>query len=229
MDLKKYSPSQIRSLVVTASVVLLAAITVTILTLMGGADQTPIDPIETEATGGNETAKLPVLKPPLGGKDETDSPVILPPDTDPAQPTVKPVRFTKPLDQAEAGKGHDLTVMVYSVTMNDYRVHCGVDLYAPIGDDVMAVADGVIKEIKNDPFEGTCVRIAHEDGYESVYKNLAPQIVKGLTVGSEVKSGQTIASVGESMILEIADDSHLHLELYKDGKAIDPLSLIPAV
>ena len=114
-----------------------------------------------------------------------------------------------------------------SQTMNDYRVHCGVDLQVSLGDEVKAVADGVIGNIYADPFEGTCIRLVHKDGYVSVYKNLCPELISGLKEGDSVVGGQTIATVGESAIVEICDETHLHLEVYLNGSAIDPMSVLP--
>ncbi len=228
MDKKKYSPAAVQSMVITASVVLLAVIIVTILTLTGGSHQVPPDAVESD-TLTPDTDRRPVIRPPVtddvGG--ETDRPTLLPPADSDDLPTVAPIVWGAPLERASLDKGHDMTVQVYSQTMNDYRVHCGVDLRASIGDDVMCVADGVIQEIRVDPFEGQCLRVAHENGYVSVYKNLAPDLVEGLKVGDSVMRGQTLASVGESAIIEIADEAHLHLGLYHNGKPIDPLSCIP--
>ena len=87
----------------------------------------------------------------------------------------------------------------------------------------------MVENIYTDPFEGTCLRISHAGGYRSVYKNLAPTLLSGLKEGDNVFGGQVLGSVGESAIIEISDEPHLHLEVYLDGVAVDPMSLLPAL
>lgn len=44
--------------------------------------------------------------------------------------------------------------------------------------------------------------------------------------GEEVKQGQTIGTVGNTAAFEIAEDAHLHFEIWKDGEAVDPNTYI---
>ena len=119
-------------------------------------------------------------------------------------------------------KEHDPVNAVYSSTMNDYRVHKGIDVECNLGDDVLACAYGTVTSVGIDPFMGCVVTVDHGDGLISVYKNLAPELPEGITVGSEVLEGQVIGAVGESAIIEIADEPHLHIELLLNGKQVDP-------
>ncbi len=161
----------------------------------------------------------------------TDPPVVTDPPTTDEQPTVKPEKdwmnekLTMPVDGTVI-KEHDLQNAVYSATMNDYRVHCGVDIETELGSEVVAVADGIIKEVGQDPFMGTTVTIDHGDGLISVYKNLSPDLASGIKVGKEISEGAVIGTVGESAIVEIADEPHLHLELTLNGESIDPTELL---
>ena len=43
-----------------------------------------------------------------------------------------------------------------------------------------------------------------------------------ITVGEEVKQGQTIATVGNTARFEIADETHLHFEIKQNGESVDP-------
>ena len=53
-----------------------------------------------------------------------------------------------------------------------------------------------------------------------MYSNLlSSEFVK---VGEEVKQGQSIGTVGNTATFEIADPSHLHFEIIKDGVQQDP-------
>ena len=57
----------------------------------------------------------------------------------------------------------------------------------------------------------------------SYYKNLDPVIASGIAVGTNVTQGQLIASVGESAMVEIADEPHLHFEMTVADLMVDPL------
>jgi ATP-binding cassette subfamily B protein len=53
--------------------------------------------------------------------------------------------------------------------------------------------------------------------------NTKPVITSGsVKEGEEVEKGQTIGTIGESASFEVAEDAHLHFELYKDGEALNP-------
>ena len=130
--------------------------------------------------------------------------------------------FTKPLADCTIDVDYSDTVLVFSLTMNDYRTHTAVDLSATLGQEVMAVADGVVNNIWQDPFMGTCISIEHTGNAVSYYKNLDPVVKEGLVIGSSVKAGDVIGAVGESAMNEISQDPHLHFELKVNDKHVDP-------
>ena len=119
-------------------------------------------------------------------------------------------------------KPHDVSLPVYSQTMGDFRTHTGVDIAAAVGDSVLSVADGTVKEIYEDPFMGTTVTVSMNGDSLAIYKNLG-SVADGLTVGASVAAGDAIGTVGESALLEIADEPHLHFELTVAGVAVDPM------
>ena len=43
-----------------------------------------------------------------------------------------------------------------------------------------------------------------------------------MTAGTAVRAGDTVGSVGESAMIELAESSHLHYELQIDGASVDP-------
>lgn len=118
---------------------------------------------------------------------------------------------------------HDSELQVFSPTMNDYRVHLGVDILANENDPVLAVADGVVTQIWEDVRMGQCIAIKHNGDAVSIYKNVSPELPKGIIEGATVKCGQQIASVGSSAMVEIADEPHLHFEMTVGGLSVDPL------
>lgn len=101
--------------------------------------------------------------------------------------------------------------------------HNGVDLIAPQGDAVLAVADGVVTGVVTSrKGHGNEVEITHPGGYVTRYAHLADIKV---SQGQRVTRGRRIASVG------ISGNSfapHLHFELLKDGEYLDPVAFFYA-
>ena len=122
----------------------------------------------------------------------------------------------------EIAKAFTEDVAVYSLTMNDYRVHSGIDITAPVGTAVGACAAGVIERVWSDPFLGQCVEINHGGNIRSQYANLSPDLPRGIEPGATVLAGDVIGGVGETMIIEMADSDHLHFSMTVDGVYVDP-------
>ena len=126
--------------------------------------------------------------------------------------------FKAPVE-GEKQKDFSKDNLIYSETLQEWAVHNGIDYSAEKTDVVKAAADGKIKSIKNDPRYGLTVVIEHKNGFESIYSSLLT--AEFINVGEEVKQGQTIATVGNTATFEIADNTHLHFELKKDGENVD--------
>lgn len=110
--------------------------------------------------------------------------------------------------------------LIYSETLEEWITHTGIDIKADRTTVVKSVANGTVKSIKNDPRYGLTVTIEHDNGYTSVYSSLlTAEFVKE---GEQVTQGQTIGTVGNSAVFEVAEDNHLHFELLKDGSSINP-------
>lgn len=121
-------------------------------------------------------------------------------------------------------KQHDSKVQVFSLTMNDYRVHLGVDIATEEGAAVLAAADGKVRKIWKDPMMGYCLALEHSGDTVTVYKNLADTLPEGIKEGAAVKAGDTIAKVGDSALLEVAEEPHLHFEVTVKDIQTDPLT-----
>ena len=96
-------------------------------------------------------------------------------------------------------------------------MHQGIDLAAPEGTDVFAIADGVVTSTGFDPVYGNYIIIRHSNNWTSLYGHL--QTV-GIVLRSEVKSGNLIGRVGST---GQSTGPHLHFELRQDGRAFDPM------
>ena len=124
-------------------------------------------------------------------------------------------------------RAHDLTVPVYSVTLDEYRVHNGIDILTAAGSDVKAMASGVITEISDHPLLGHSVSVLHAGNLTTVYRNLVAEEIDGIAVGASVTAGQVIGHVGDTALVECCDEPHLHLEMTLAGVSVDPLDYVP--
>jgi murein DD-endopeptidase MepM/ murein hydrolase activator NlpD len=99
------------------------------------------------------------------------------------------------------------------------RMHKGVDFAAPIGTPVMAAGDGRIKEVKSlFGSYGNYVLIEHSRLFSTAYAHLC-RFARGLKVGQPIRQGQIIGYVG---CTGLSSGPHLHYELIKEGKQINP-------
>ena len=226
---------QNRALVITLAVILAFAAVLICLTLMQDRRQKPV-PFNPQ----DSSPALNTAEPDTSAHKESDVPsTSVPADTDPPKESdttsaMAPKEEAEPVSAEEqlpdfiaplAGmisKSHALDVPVYSLTMNDYRTHAGVDIVSTAGAAVCAAADGTVGAIWEDPMMGTCLSIEHTGGACSIYKNLSPQLPDGIAVGARVRAGEKIASIGESALAEVAESSHLHYELEVDGVSVNP-------
>jgi len=121
--------------------------------------------------------------------------------------------------QPVAGKVSRGFGFTYSNTHEDFRYHAGIDIQAPAGTPVVAALAGKVVVAQRDSAYGLLVMIEHGGGVETLYANLSQMAVKE---GDTVEAGQVIGSVGSSAATESADPAHLHFQVVKDGKDIDP-------
>lgn len=142
------------------------------------------------------------------------------------KPKVRPAMLPAPFEGTVILAFADNTLL-YSKTLKQWTTHPGIDLAAPEGTSVKAIAAGVVEKVENDPLMGNKIVIKHSGGLSSVYANLAT--LPALKAGDSVKSAQEIGKVGNSAISEGEDEPHLHLELYVNDKAVDPASRIAIV
>ena len=132
---------------------------------------------------------------------------------------VKDPTFVMPVE-GEIVQHYGKEKLIYSDTLKEWTTHLGIDIKADKTTIVKSSSDGVVKSIKNDPRYGLTIVIEHVNGFTSVYSNLLSS--EFVVVGENVKSGQTIGTVGNSATFEIVDEPHLHFEILKDGKSVDP-------
>jgi murein DD-endopeptidase MepM/ murein hydrolase activator NlpD len=98
--------------------------------------------------------------------------------------------------------------------------HKGVDFAGDAGADVLAVASGIVTWAGPREGYGNLVELNHGNGYVTRYAHGARMLV---TVGDEVERGQAVAVVGSS---GRSTGPHVHFEVLKDGRQIDPMAFV---
>jgi murein DD-endopeptidase MepM/ murein hydrolase activator NlpD len=78
-------------------------------------------------------------------------------------------------------------------------VHLGVDIAAAVGDDVLAVQDGIVKVATLDPEFGGYIALQHSSGYVTLYGHLGKILVR---IGQLVRSGAIVGQVGLSGLVK---------------------------
>jgi len=99
--------------------------------------------------------------------------------------------------------------------------HTGVDFAAPRGTPIMAAGTGTILQAGRFGSFGNYVSIRHSDGYVTAYAHMS-KFARGAKKGRRVVQGQTIGYVGTT---GRSTGPHLHYEVHKRGKKINPMSL----
>ena len=98
--------------------------------------------------------------------------------------------------------------------------HYGLDIAAPEGTPITALADGEVLETGVSASYGNYAVVSHADGFTSLYAHCSEVTA---AAGSLVKMGDPIAKVGATGRVT---GNHLHLEIWKNGNAVDPASFV---
>lgn len=125
--------------------------------------------------------------------------------------------FGEPLEDAEVTSRFGWRV---HPVFGDRRFHKGVDLGAPQGTPVHAVAGGRVAEIGWKGNYGRYIRIEHEPGVATSYAHLS-RFAPGLAAGARVRKGQVIGRVGRT---GVATGPHLDYEVIVGEENVDPLA-----
>ena len=140
----------------------------------------------------------------------------------PSVPTQPPARFVQPLD-GRVERDFSLTNPQFFAVANAWQVHPGIDIQAEYGALVKACGAGKVEKIWRDNAMGLCVRLSHADGYESVYAGLSETLA--IQAGDPVAQGQSIGQVGDGVLAESDEQTHLHFEIWRGGAALDPIEV----
>ncbi len=131
----------------------------------------------------------------------------------------KEISFEKPVE-GEMVREYAKDNLIYSATLEEWTTHLGMDIKADKTTVVKSAEAGTVKSIKNDPRFGLTVVIEHEDNFQTVYSNLLT--AEFVVEGEKIEKGQSIGTVGNTAVFEIAEEPHLHFEIWKDSLPVDP-------
>jgi murein DD-endopeptidase MepM/ murein hydrolase activator NlpD len=122
----------------------------------------------------------------------------------------------------ETQKGLQFPLAQIKINQGFSFFHPGVDLGAEIGDRIYAIKSGEVVEAgySYDGYGNTIV-IDHGKGLTSRYAHLSKIEV---SLGQEVTTNSEIGKVG---ITGHSTGPHLHLEIRQDGRALNPLTVLP--
>lgn len=101
------------------------------------------------------------------------------------------------------------------------RLHAGVDFAAPRGTPIYAAGDGSVVRASTFGGYGKYIKIRHNGTYSTAYAHLNGY-ARGVRQGARVRQGQVIGYVGST---GRSTGPHLHYEIHREGKQINPLGL----
>ncbi len=97
-----------------------------------------------------------------------------------------------------------------------WTMHYGIDISTNIGNPIVATADGIVIKVQTDKYLGRNVTISHGNGFTTVYGHMSKFAVKA---GQRVKRRDVIGYIGQS---GKAVGPHVHYEVWRDGKRVNP-------
>ena len=111
--------------------------------------------------------------------------------------------------------------LIYNPTLKQWTTHEAIDISSMEGTAVKAAMGGTVESVSEDALMGMTVTLSHENGYKTIYSNLSKEV--SVSQNDKVSSGQQIGTIGKTAISEYNSDPHLHFEVLKDDKHINPM------
>ncbi|MDE5947015.1 MAG: M23 family metallopeptidase [Oscillospiraceae bacterium] len=199
---------------------------VTVTTTLKTNEDVNILPVTSEEISESISEPVPEITSEPDNSDKDNINVIYePPVEEVAVEPEKPDKINQPLKSPlniiNEFSGQEL---VKNPTTGSWQTHNGTDYKAEIGDDVYSVIDGNITAVNNDPLWGTTVVIQDSNGDIYRYCNLAKDL--NVQQGTSICAGDVIGSVGDTADIESAIEPHLHIEVLRGGKYVNPADFI---
>jgi murein DD-endopeptidase MepM/ murein hydrolase activator NlpD len=134
-------------------------------------------------------------------------------------------RFLPPIAGATLGAGFHAVPKSQRVS---YRYHTGLDLIAPVGSPVIAMAPGVVEQVRARPRDSLSARtggyVCVRHGDYLVYYTYLRDI--RVVAGDNVEAGELLGTLGAVPFSPEGKPPHLHLEVLRAGVSVDPAVLL---
>ena len=118
----------------------------------------------------------------------------------------------------------DASTPVFWEALGCWQVHAGLDIAGEADEEVRCARDGVVRQAVRDELWGWRVQVEQTDGRLAEYAGLA---LCEVDAGQSVTRGQSLGTLMEHIPCEAELGPHLHMTLMLDGRAVDPLSIMP--
>jgi murein DD-endopeptidase MepM/ murein hydrolase activator NlpD len=105
----------------------------------------------------------------------------------------------------------------------NWQMHWGIDISTNEGNPIVATADGIVIKVQKDKYLGNNVTISHGNGITTVYGHMKDMKTRVVREGQSVKRGEVIGYVGQT---GKAVGPHVHYEVHRDGKPVNPYFFI---
>ena len=112
----------------------------------------------------------------------------------------------------------------YSETLEVWEIHKAIDVEANENQEVKSLTPGTVLDVYDDDEYGMSVKVQSDKDTVYVYSSLSKNTQ--VNKGDEIKEGQCIGYAGNTSDVECLSGVHVHLEVYKNDTAINPMSLL---
>lgn len=198
---------------------------------LGSGDETETTPpqnsqVENEGGYSGETPTWPEEDQSNNtvGTNVDDVPAEDPVQTEtPQEPEKVYVKYECPVENFTTVFAFSGTMPVFSETLQDWRLHTGIDYFTEGEESVLAAADGIIEDVYDDGLMGVTVVVSHVDDVKTIYQSLADNVK--VIKGAEVHKGDIIGHTGTTADSESTGGCHVHFSVLKDGGYLNPTEI----
>lgn len=177
-------------------------------------------PASEPASSAQTSSAAPASKPESQPASKPESKPESKSESKPAPSSAAPVTATTYILPVNGEIQKPFGQSVYSRTFGDWRAHNGIDIAATAGCSVMAIGDGTVQSFTEDVMLGGVLVIRHGD-LEVYYCGLGSN--PSVKAGDTVRCGQVVGIL-KDIPSETVEDAHLHIQVQRDGKWIEPLA-----
>ncbi len=109
--------------------------------------------------------------------------------------------------------------LVYFPTLKDWRLHTGTDYAVDKGNKIYSVSSGIVLSVFTDTLYGQAIQVEGTDGVTITYYGVKPD--NDILKGAKVTAGSALGTATGEVPAESTADSHIHIEVKKDGVFIN--------